>query len=96
MANDYENMIRLFLRSKQDPRLAGTLDTLGTLMESAEGQNLMRLISQGGADVLKTASDAALRGDKAAAKTAMTRLLSTKEGMAFATKLADLVSERRS
>lgn len=94
MANDYESMFRLFLRSKQDPKLAGTIDKLGTLLESAEGQNLMRLISSGGADVLKAASDAALRGDKIGAKAAMSKLLSTKEGMAFATRLADLVSER--
>ena len=95
MANDYENMFRLLLRSKQDPKLAGTLDRLGSLMDSAEGRNLMRLISSGGADVIKSASDAALRGDKMAAKAAMSKLLSTKEGMAFATKLADMVSEHR-
>ena len=95
MANDYENMFRLFLRSKQDPTLAGTIDKLGSLMDSEEGRNLMRLISSGGSDVIKTASDAALRGDKLAAKAALSKLLSTKEGSAFVTKLADLVSGHR-
>jgi len=75
MATDYEAMLRLFLRSRQDPRLQQGLSKLGNLMDSEDGQKLARMMASGGADTIKTASEAMLRGDKAAAKAAMAKLL---------------------
>ena len=92
MAADWEAMMKLMIRAKQDPKLAAGLERLGSLMESEEGASLARVMADGGSDVLKAASEAMLRGDKAAAKAALARLLSTKEGAAAASKLADLVS----
>ena len=92
MAADWEAMMKLMIRAKQDPKLAAGLERLGSLMESEEGAALARVMTDGGSDVLKAASEAMLRGDKAAAKAALARLLSTKEGAAAASKLADLVS----
>ncbi|MCI6908832.1 MAG: hypothetical protein PUD44_03230 [Clostridiaceae bacterium] len=92
MAADWEAMMKLMIRAKQDPKLAAGLERLGSLMESEEGAALARVMADGGSDVLKAASEAMLRGDKAAAKAALARLLSTKEGAAAASKLADLVS----
>ena len=92
MATDYEAMLRLFLRSRQDPRLQQGLSKLGNLMDSEDGQKLARMMASGGADTIKTASEAMLRGDKAAAKAAMAKLLATKEGSDFASKLADMVT----
>ena len=92
MAADWEAMMKLMIRAKQDPKLAAGLERLGSLMESEEGAALARVMADGGSDVLKAASEAMLRGDKASAKAALARLLSTKEGAAAASKLADLVS----
>ena len=92
MAADWEAMMKLMIRAKQDPKLAAGLERLGSLMESEKGAALARVMADGGSDVLKAASEAMLRGDKAAAKAALARLLSTKEGAAAASKLADLVS----
>ena len=92
MATDLEAMLKLMLRSRQDPKLAASLEKLGALLESPDGEVLARAMAAGGADTLKAASEAMLRGDKAAARSAMTKLLSTKEGAAAAEKLADLLS----
>ncbi len=94
MAKDLEAMLKLMLRSKQDPRLAAGLEKLGALLDSPDGAVLARALAGGGADMLKAASEAMLRGDKAAAKAAMTKLLSTKEGAEAASKLADLFGGR--
>ena len=92
MATDLEAMLKLMLRSKQDPQLAAGLEKLGALLDSPDGAVLARAVASGGADSLKAASEALLRGDKPAAKAAMMKLLSTKEGAAAASKLADLLS----
>ena len=92
MAADWEAMMKLMIRAKQDPKLAAGLERLGSLMESEEGAALARVMADGGSDVLKAASEAMLRGDKAAAKAALARLISTPAGAAAASKLADLVS----
>ena len=92
MAKDLDAMLKLMLRAKQDPKLAGALEKLGALLDSPDGETLARALAGGGSDALKTAADAMLRGDKAGARAAMTRLLSTREGAAAATRLADLIS----
>ncbi len=92
MAADLEAMLKLMIRARQDPKLAASLEKLGGLMESEDGVKLARMIAEGGSDTLKAASEAMLRGDKAAAKAALTKLLATKEGAAVLTKLADMVS----
>ncbi len=93
MAADYEALMKLLLRAKQDPKLSGQLDRLGSLFQSEEGQKLMQMLAKGGLDTLKTAADAAVKGDRNAARGAMTQILSTKEGAAFAMRLADLLGE---
>lgn len=92
MATDYEALLRLFLRSKQDPKIASTIEQLGNMFDGEDGQKLAQLMTNGGTDVIKAASEAMLRGDKATAKAAMSKLLTTREGAALMTKLADLVS----
>ena len=92
-AMELENMLKLALRVKKDPKIAASLEKLGDFMESPEGIRFSQMIASGGADSIKAASEAMARGDKNAAKSAMSKLLSTKEGAAFASKLADVVSK---
>lgn len=86
-------MLRLALKVKRDPKLSGCLDKMGAFMESPDGVRFSQMIASGGSDTIKEASEAMLRGDKAGAKAAMTKLLSTKEGSAFASKLAEAVGK---
>ncbi len=92
-ATELENMLRLALRVKKDPKLAAGLEKSGDFMESPEGLRFSQMIASGGADNIRAASEAMMRGDKNAAKSAMSKLLATKEGAAFASKLADVVSK---
>ena len=40
MATDLEAMLKLMLRSKQDPKLAASLEKLGALLDSPDGEVL--------------------------------------------------------
>lgn len=94
MANtDFENMLKLALRVKKDPKISAGLEKMGEFMESPDGMRFSQMIASGGSDTIKTASEAMMKGDKAGAKAAMTKLLSTKEGAAFAAKLVDLMGK---
>ena len=75
MATDLEAMLKLMLRSKQDPKLAASLEKLGALLDSPDGEVLARAKAAGGADTLKAASEAMLRGDRAAAKEKIEKLI---------------------
>ena len=92
-AMELENMLKLALRVKKDPKLAAGLEKMGDFMESPEGIRFSQMLASGGAEQIRAASEAMAKGDKNAAKSAMSKLLSTKEGAAFAAKLADTVSK---
>ena len=55
-------------------------------------QRLLTLLASGGADTIKTAAQAALRGDEATARAAMMSLLGTREGAMLAKRMADAMN----
>ena len=53
---------------------------------------LLTLLASGGADTIKTAAQAALRGDEATARAAMASLLGTREGAMLARRMAEAMN----
>ena len=62
--NDFETLARALLAGRQGQNAAGALDKFSTLLKTEDGQRLLTLLASGGADTIKTAAQAALRGDK--------------------------------
>lgn len=93
MANDMERLARALMAGSPGKQAAGSLDQLGNLLNTEDGQRLLTLLAAGGADTLKTAAQAALRGDEQTAKAAMAKLLRTREGAELAKKLSGLLNQ---
>ena len=92
MPNDYEALARALMNAKQGPKLARGLERLNTALKTEEGRQLLQLLSQGGgADKIKVAAEAMLRGDNNAAMNAVSSLLSTKEGAALIPRLMEIL-----
>jgi len=96
MGNDFEALARALLATQQGKQMAAVkgLEQLNALLRTPDGQRLLTLISQGGADTLKAAANAALQGDENAAKRAIAQLLSTREGAMLAARLMELMNRK--
>lgn len=93
MANDMETLARALIASGQGAKLAKGMEKLTALTGTQEGQELMALLAGGGSDAVKQAAQAAMTGDRDAAKNALTALFSTKEGAALAVRLMEIFSK---
>ena len=93
MANDMERLARALMAGTPGKQAAGSMEQLGKLLKTEDGQRLLTLLAAGGADTLKAAAQAALRGDEQSAKAAMAKLLSTREGAELAKKLSVLMNQ---
>lgn len=92
-ANDMERLARALMAGQQGRQAAGSIEQLGALLKTEDGKRLLNLLAAGGADTLKTAAQAALRGDEQTARTAMMTLLKTREGAELAKKLSAVLSQ---
>ena len=90
--NDFETLARALLSGRQGQNATGALEKLGTLLKTEDGKRLLTLLASGGADTIKTAAQATLRGDEATARSAMMSLLSTREGAMLAKRMADAMN----
>lgn len=90
MANDYEALARALMSGAQGQMAGGMMEKLSAILKTEDGRQLLTLLANGGADTIKGAAQATLRGDENAARAAMLKLLSTQEGAALARKLAEL------
>ena len=85
---DYDALAKALLGMRRDPQSAALLERLGTILNTAEGRQLLALLSKNGsADTLRIAAEAALRGDRSRAVSTIASLLSTKEEAVLAAKL---------
>ena len=69
--NDFETLARALLSGRQGQSAAGVLDKMGALLKTEDGRRLLTLLASGGADTIKAAAQAALRGDEATARAAL-------------------------
>ncbi|MDD6274497.1 MAG: hypothetical protein PUA86_07390 [Clostridiaceae bacterium] len=90
--NDLEALARALLAGRQGPSAAGALDRVSALLKTEDGRRLLTLLASGGADTIKTAAQAALRGDEATARAAMASLLGTREGAMLARRMAEAMN----
>jgi len=95
MANDFETLARALLAGRQGQAAGIPFDRIGALLKTEDGQRLLTLLAAGGADTIKTAAQAALRGDEATARTAMLSLLGTREGAQLMRNLAEAMNAGR-
>ncbi len=93
MTNDMEALARSLMNGKASPKLARGLERLISIGNTPEGKQLLTMLTQNGNDSVKAAAQAALSGDKDAAKNALMALFSTKEGAALAAKLVEILSQ---
>lgn len=89
---DFETLARALLSGRQGQSAAGAIEKMGVLLKTEDGQRLLTLLASGGADTIKTAAQAALRGDEATARAAMMSLLGTREGAMLAKRLAEAMN----
>ena len=92
-ANELEQLARALLAGQPGQKGTANMEQLGALLKTEDGKRLLTLLSQGGADSLKTAAQAALRGDERSARAAMLSILNTKEGAELAKKIAPLLQQ---
>ena len=78
MSNDYENLAKIILATPQGARIM-------------EGFEILTLLAGGATDAVRSAAQAAIDGDGERAKTAISTLLSSKEGAALAAKLIEIM-----
>ena len=90
--NDLEALARALLAGRQGQSAAGALDRVSALLKTEDGRRLLTLLASGGADTIKTAAQAALRGDEATARAAMASLLGTREGAMLARRMAEAMN----
>ena len=91
MSNDYENLAKIILATPQGARIMEGFDKLNNFMSSREGFEILTLLAGGATDAVKSAAQAAIDGDGERAKTAISTLLSSKEGAALAAKLIEIM-----
>ena len=92
MTNDMEALARALMNSKQGAKISHGMEKLSALSGTEEGAKLMELLG-GNSEAVKNAAQAALSGDKDAAKAVLMQLFSTKEGAALAAKLMELLGQ---
>ena len=93
--NDFETLARALLSGRQGQSAAGVLDKMGALLKTEDGRRLLTLLASGGADTIKAAAQAALRGDEATARAAMMSLLGTRERAMLAKRMADAMNNNK-
>ena len=91
MSNDYENLAKIILATPQGARIMEGFDKLNNFMSSREGFEILTLLADGATDAVRSAAQAAIDGDGERAKTAISTLLSSKEGAALAAKLIEIM-----
>ncbi|MBQ7086049.1 MAG: hypothetical protein IJM96_01065 [Clostridia bacterium] len=91
MSNDYENLAKIILATPQGARIMEGFEKLSAFMASREGYEILSLLANGATDAVRQAAQAAIDGDGERAKTAISTLLSSKEGAALAAKLLEIM-----
>ena len=92
MASEMENLARALLSGAQGNGAVQDLDRLADILKTPEGQKLMSALSGSSEAAVKTAAQAALRGDSQSTRTAMAKFLSTREGAEFVKNLSSAMS----
>lgn len=93
--NDFETLAKSLMGSKAGKNSGASLEKLGELLKTEDGQRLLTLLANGGSDTIKTAAQAALRGDENSAKLAMMSLLGTREGAILAKHLKSAMNDKK-
>ena len=84
MANDMEALARALLGSVQGQAAGETLGRLAAFMRTPDGQKLTTLLSGSGTIYIRRAAQAAVAGDEAWARAALSQALATRDGAALA------------
>ncbi len=91
--NEYEVLAKALLNTPQGAKVLGNLDKISALLNKPEGRQLLAMLAGGSGDALKTAAEAASKGDGDTAKKLLSSLLSTPEGIDMAKHIIDLMKE---
>lgn len=83
MASDMEFLARALLSGTQTGAQVSQLEKLSELFKTPDGQKLLSLLASENTDSIRQAAQAALRGDEEAAKKAIVKLMSTRDGAAL-------------
>ena len=95
MANDMQALARALLGSVQGQAAGETLGRLAAFMRTPDGQKLTTLLSGSGTVYIRKAAQAAVAGDEAGARAALSQALATPDGAALARALAQAAGGRR-
>lgn len=94
MSNDYEAMARAMLNTPQGGKVYGQLEKLMEMLGKPEGQKLAEKLANKNGESIKHAAEAASKGDKDGAVSAISKLLSTKEGAMFAKQIMEMMNKK--
>ncbi|WP_458862195.1 hypothetical protein [Acidaminobacterium chupaoyuni] len=94
MPSEYENIAKLLMSSPQGTKIIKSLDKFSAIASSDSGKQLIAMLADEGGDAIKTAAQAAVRGDQDQARALLSSLLSTKSGAQLAAKIIEVASQQ--
>ncbi|MCX7615390.1 MAG: hypothetical protein N2Z65_06515 [Clostridiales bacterium] len=93
MPNQYDSIANLLSNIPQGEKVLKNLDKLSAIMNSDEGKQFASIIKKEDTETIKGALSAAMDGNRESAKQMVASLLSSKEGVQVASKIAEILGE---
>ncbi len=93
MPSQYDTIAGFLNNMPEGEKVLKNLDKLNMIMNSEEGKQLKSVIKKEDGEAIKGALSAAMDGDRDSAMEMVKSILSTKEGMQVASKIAKILGE---